>query len=1755
MEESDELRTRVVSSVAATGNPNTQVLNNSSKTREEGELSSSDDDELPAASASQFNDTTAAREVPVRVGSLNKIVEGRCVSTNNPKSFVNIPSRTSAQLNYQKSTEKNRAPFVPFVISFSDDDSGSDSEEFRHPKASETKGNAQGMDGNRRPHTSAVPESQILQRTTRNESRVMPRKVSLSRTFVSSMTKINGPNSRNGQSLVEQRARFRISNTLNKKLADREHGGNQNMHLNSSKLQDLRQKIAIREKELKLKSAQQNKETVSGTSKDHNLMESDIDAVRDCRATSADFVLFETKQPDKKRPKLNESHQSQLISDVQQQMRPAQSVLPSERSMLKNGGEQIINEHSHRDRETPLGTMHTGAAQQKKKDDTQGPLSSGNRSTGVKDGADIIVNDSQCDRHSKLVDPSISLEPTKRVANDSAKTFPKKSSTVESKHGSELNCYRTRISNKATCGHNLTVGSELHEVRSGEDACKPTSNNTNQACPVHVPDGNLETSDVSLNNASLCNCLGTLSITQDNMDLQSILDIEELQDKELEEAQEHRRKCEIEERNAVKAYRNAQRALIEANGRCSYLYQKRELYSAHLRSLMMENSSSFWSSRLHNCTGAGLNFSNNISEDSLHQLPTSIHQMQAEFNAYNQQGHHSNIQTANGALQIVSDQHADGHDLASDPCSEPDASTSEARKDDKVADGICSPSSDLNVSADEDEETFSFDHKSVYSGLNCQTKEENYGERAKGIADERKRKFPFDNSQDSLLLEATLRSQLFARLGTKALPKNSGPTHNMEPAVVTGAGHGGAAGQAETSVGNVSSSVVAKNQHSGGADEAEKGISELPVQIDEGHVENFSSNYASPTADPLDSRFSTEDNQSSRSVIFSCPIRRSTFGHLKVAEPISLVGLQSRSKPIHSYDICNEEGNSVSSTEIQPSILSSNSMDETLMDICFRKVGCYTCNLAIDPFWPLCMFELRGKCNDDECSRQHVKDYSRRNMNLENCDSADCQVGSSTHKGKCYGAANISKGLDLAPPTYLVCLDVLKSDLLPYESILSQGVGQCWQRCFSTSLVLSGLLHSDSPTDKPFLHGTEARIEVNGSWNSQSLYFQSRNGTMSQLDQRFTDNDQTLEMALLNLKRKGRIEALKVLARALEANPSSAVLWVVYLHIFYSSEKSIGKDDLFRFGVELNEGSYELWLMYINSRIQLEDRLVAYNTALLTLFRHASATGSDAVHASACILDLFLQLVNCLCISGNVGKAIEKIYGLFPSTKDSDEPHSLLLSDILPCLTLYDKCIFWLCCVYYIVYKKLPDAIVQQFECGKELSEIEWPSTHLTVDEKQQAVTLMEMAVDSLALYIDSGSLESESTLEAAHMFALNHIKCIAVLEGLECSKNLLDKYTKLYPSCLELVLMSARMAEDDFGDLGFVGFEEALNNWPEDVPAVQCIWNQYAEFALQNGRFDFVKELMNRWFHSVWQVQYSRYEVDLMDGENSLGSLDLASTLNPDAWFCNSSEIDIVFGLLNLSLHKLLQNDLVEARIAIDRALKVATEDYKHCVKEHAMFLLANGSQFKENTPVGMLNILRGYLVDARAFSTYQPLSRKFIQSIKKPIVQQAVSNIWSPVSSDFSLVNLVLEVWHGPSLLPQTFSKLNDLVDLVEAVMGIIPSNYQLAMSVCKLLSKRSDPVDVTSVSVSFWASSLLVNALFQAVPVAAEYVWVEAADVLQNLTDIQSISESFHKRALSVYPFSIKLWESYLNLSRTTGNMSSVIEAARERGIKLD
>ncbi|KAG5062608.1 hypothetical protein JHK85_003791 [Glycine max] len=123
-------------------------------------------------------------------------------------------------------------------------------------------------------------------------------------------------------------------------------------------------------------------------------------------------------------------------------------------------------------------------------------------------------------------------------------------------------------------------------------------------------------------------------------------------------------------------------------------------------------------------------------------------------------------------------------------------------------------------------------------------------------------------------------------------------------------------------------------------------------------------------------------------------------------------------------------------------------------------------------------------------------------------------------------------------------------------------------------------------------------------------------------------------MALLILnqeinKLQGVRKALSVLSKALDNDPSSVVLWFVYLLIYYGNLKPNEKDDMFLSAVKLCEESYVLWLMYINSRGKLADRLVAYDSALSVLCQHTSAR--------------------------NVEKAIERSYGIFSTTTKSNE--------------------------------------------------------------------------------------------------------------------------------------------------------------------------------------------------------------------------------------------------------------------------------------------------------------------------------------------------------------------------------------------------------------------------------------------------------------------------------------------------------------------
>ncbi|XP_048421401.1 uncharacterized protein LOC103948392 isoform X4 [Pyrus x bretschneideri] len=1738
-------------------NPNSELPSSDPpKTREEGELSSDDDDDddNTICSAPHSTGISVPPSGAVPVQPLNKLTQGiqvgKVVCGNDPASPADIQTQISVQSTSQKSNDTNRIPLKSatpgwgapmgsndnLVINFSDDDSRSDSEETEHrkEKARETKSHVTGVVFNGKPPTSSLARSNKLQQTARNADKVMPKKLGMNRTFISSMSKIRGANFRDsGPSSVNQGSRVRNYDSMNKNLVSQERGRDQGaglnnsklqdlrhqirdqgVGLNTSKLQDLRHQIALRESELKLKSAQRTKESI--TCRDDNAVSQHRDGASKSSVRYSDVTQIEPKEPDKKRLKVGGPFSTQSSVQGPQDVPVAKSILSSKVSAAEDDGPMNRVKVDHGQKGIP-GPTELSIVEWKNQNDKHVAATSENICSGVKDGAGINTKVIQSDRKSKLVDPYATLNKVTSPESMTCNNLPKNSETMELNHthGDDRRLEPGSFLNRSTSGKNIMRSSDHQEVTSSDKKLDPSS----KICQAF------------LNNASLSNCFGNAKVTgRGDIDMHSLFEIEETLDKDLEEAQEHRRTCEIEERNALKAYRKAQRDVLEANARCSDLYRKREVYSANLRSFILDNSSLLWSLRQNDQAGIGLDHANNMT-GNVNLIPTSSHQMHPEHSGFNPAACDSDIQCVNSAHN-TSYKHLSGQNMGSEPCSEPDASTSEPLPllGKNGADGVSSPSNELNNSADNDDERYSFENESV------QPKDMDLGDKQKDLDQESNRKMSIDNSQDPVLLERMLRSKLFAKLGTKTLSKNSSSCNGTELSVEEGAENDFRTEKTKEIKGTFSFSEVEKNQQSDdeGMDGLEKNSSEPPLEIQREHsVENLSAN--------SHSNLYSEDR-----FYFRGNILRTAFGYMKVICSKSYIEPQARSQ--QRPTCINPENIRSSSAMVEPP-------EETLVELSGREVGSYSTGPAVDPFWPLCLYELRGKCNNDDCPWQHVRDY---NTTLYQ----DCQVGSTLRRRKCDGStkAPLYRNV-ISSPTYLVGLGILKTDLHSYESVLAWRNGQFWKKCFSHFLVLSNLFRKDVSADVPFLHGNDGHIEAPVSLNRQSSFFQNSNGGVDKLTQALGDNDQYLEIALLIFSQEaneleGMRKALHVLSRALEAEPTSIILWIFYLLIYYSNMKSVGEDDMFSCAVKYNDRSYELWLMCINSRVQLDDRLITYDVALSTLCRNAPDSGIDGMHASACILDLVLQMMDCLCMSGKIEKAIQKVFGLFPIAENFDDPNSLSLSNILTCLSIYDKCILGVCCVYLVIYRKLPDAVLRQFECQKELSEFEWPSMELVGDEKQRAFMLMDTVVGSVDSYMKIESLEkSESSLKLAHFIALNHLKCMAALDSLERCRNLLDKYLTLYPSCLELVLISARAHKHETGDSLFERFEEALAEWPKEVPGIHCVWNQYVECALQDGRFDLAKEVMDRWFRSDWKVHY--LQNGTLDGMKHVNSNNSLGDSVRQALGSDPNRMDVMFGHLNLALHNLLQNDHIEARSALDRALNAAVPQYlKHCVREHASFMLTDESLLKENGYIsGIQKNLEHYLGVSQAFPTSEPLSRNFINNVKKPRVRQLVSNIFSPLSSDFSLVNLVLEVWYGPSLLPEKFGEQKDLVDFVEAILDKTPSNYQLAVSVCKLLSSCSNAGDVTSLSALFWASSNLVSAILHAVPIPPEYVWVEAAETLGNIAGVEVISERFYERALSVYPFSVKLWNSYQKLSMmTTGNANAVVEAAKEKGIQL-
>ena len=135
---------------------------------------------------------------------------------------------------------------------------------------------------------------------------------------------------------------------------------------------------------------------------------------------------------------------------------------------------------------------------------------------------------------------------------------------------------------------------------------------------------------------------------------------------------------------------------------------------------------------------------------------------------------------------------------------------------------------------------------------------------------------------------------------------------------------------------------------------------------------------------------------------------------------------------------------------------------------------------------------------------------------------------------------------------------------------------------------------------------------------------------------------------------------------------------------------------MFHHAVQHTKCSYELWLLFINNRLQMDQILQSYKSTIITLCQNACV---DKIVPF--VLDIVLQMLNFISMSDCKHKAMTWIDELlYCSSENYGKGQSEFSSifTVLPYLRNTDACVLMVYCTYFRVYGKLPKAIMGQIE-------------------------------------------------------------------------------------------------------------------------------------------------------------------------------------------------------------------------------------------------------------------------------------------------------------------------------------------------------------------------------------------------------------------------------------------------------------------------
>ncbi|XP_045195741.2 zinc finger C3H1 domain-containing protein-like [Mercenaria mercenaria] len=774
----------------------------------------------------------------------------------------------------------------------------------------------------------------------------------------------------------------------------------------------------------------------------------------------------------------------------------------------------------------------------------------------------------------------------------------------------------------------------------------------------------------------------------------------------------------------------------------------------------------------------------------------------------------------------------------------------------------------------------------------------------------------------------------------------------------------------------------------------------------------------------------------------------------------------------------------------------------------------------------LCRFDLQGTCNDEKCKGQHQKQYLPLDREILLDIVSYCPTIAGVQKDtppkkvlKVMGdyvddMLKQNKGRFTVDQMCLLLVSKINEHVkhVPPHTMLYT------PRLFRPKQDEKQFAKSENPSFKhtkdneafQFLAHTQSRPEDTVIQSDERRYFYTEDGGSEVQDLESSvlasPTDTQLWLKLANNKlhsshlssESSLEEALNVLARALESNKDSSVLWLEYLTLYARHKEATDFSDLCQMALQYAP-SFEIWWKYLHSLVSYTDRNEVCSEIVDYL---CSIQTKDNINAAVShhLLEVMLYKTNLSMMAGQSQYAKNILQGYFVKSEGKSSCQSYL--------TVLDRCVLWLCYIHVLSWQQLPDGLWDSALSGKIINKndlvLPWKKLPLGGFTRDQQMALLQEAV---SVCITSQEPRNAAALQEGLILCRNIIHLLhcqnKLEEMLSVCRDLLQKDQSLVDIWLIVANLYAANGEID-------ATIQVFNDALEVNPLSARVFSIAAQFGVSHN---------------------AEFTMTCLE-QCPLGyfSLDDKTLPDPLSLYCVLLNQTVALGYTPPPLKEGVSKDLIsEQQTDIWLNYCLFLEQRKNYAAVVEMFETALSSVTKA-CDIG--KIWSGYI----AFQ-YRQLQNS-AQNITQQTVEHRKMNYLFHRCIITMPVKLPLEHWNIETVLD--YRPVNSVIEgyvcyllpeqqtlTLERVVNMMPNNITLVLRLCEEYLRHGD--DQRALSLCY---PLLCDGTQNT------HIWKLATTLAIRQRSHTQIEKLFRK-AVQTVPYSLNIWKDYLMYQMTLGN----------------